>query len=56
MTPFEIWRKIIKSPIKIYSKAEVTKRVNVVYAVGQLSDEEYTELIQLIETVYGEAA
>lgn len=51
MTPFEIWKKIIMA--KVYSKEEVTKRVNVVYAVGQLSDDEYTELIHLIETVYG---
>ena len=51
MTPFEIWKKMIRA--KAYSKEEVTKRVNVVYAVGQLSDDEYTELINLIETVYG---
>lgn len=51
MTPFEIWTKVVKS--KKQSKEEVTKRINVVYAVRQLSDDEYTELINLIETVYG---
>ena len=54
MTPYQIWRKMIKA--KVYTKAEVTKRINVVYAVGQLSDGEYTELIELIETVYEEVA
>lgn len=49
-----IWKKMIKA--KVYPKEVVTARINVVYAVGQLNDDEYTELIQLIETIYGEAA
>lgn len=54
MTPFQIWEKMIKA--KVYSKAVVANRVNTVYAVGQLGDEEYTTLIQLIETIYADAA
>lgn len=30
------------------SKAELTKKANVFYMAGQLSDEEYTEIIGLI--------
>ena len=52
MTPFIIWGKIIRA--KVYTKEMVTARVNVVYAVGQLNDDEYAELIQLIRTVYEE--
>ena len=54
MTPFQIWEKMIKA--KVYFKQVVTIRVNTVYAVGQITDDEYTKLIQLIETIYGEAA
>lgn len=51
MTIFGLWQKIIRA--RVYSKEESLKRINVVYAVGQLSDDEYTQLINLIETVYG---
>lgn len=54
MTPYLLWTKMIKG--KVYSKEVVTTRVNTVYAVGQLNDEEYTELINLIETTYTDAA
>lgn len=54
MKPYELWKRMING--KIYSKEAVTTRVNTVFAVGQLSPEEYTELIQLIETTYPEAA
>ena len=54
MTPFEIWKKMIKT--KVYTKEVVTTRVNVVYAVNQINDDEYTELIQLIETTYADVA
>ena len=37
---------------KTYSKAVITKRVNTFYMVGQLSDDQYTELIALIEDKY----
>ena len=53
MTPYQIWEKMTKA--KVYSKAVVTTRVNTVYAVGQLGDEECTALIQLIEAVYDAA-
>lgn len=53
MTPFQIWKKMIRA--KVYTKEIVTTRVNVVYAVGQINGEEYTELIQLINTVYDES-
>ena len=52
MTPYQIWKKMILA--KIYSKEVVTQRVNTVFAVGQLTPEEYTELINLIEEVYSE--
>lgn len=50
MTPYQIWEKMIRA--KVYTKAVITTRVNTVYAVGQINDEEYTTLIQLIETIY----
>ena len=50
MQPVDLWRKMINA--KVYSKEVATKRVNAVYVVGQLSDEEYTELIELIEAKY----
>lgn len=31
------------------SKAELTKKANVFYMAGQLSDEEYTEIMKLID-------
>lgn len=52
MTPYEIWKKMINA--KVYSKEIVTTRVNVVFAVNQINEEEYTVLIQLIETTYRE--
>lgn len=54
MKPFDLWKKMILA--KVYTKETVTTRVNVVYAVGQLNDDEYTELINLIETTYKEVA
>jgi hypothetical protein len=54
MTPFQIWEKMIKA--KVYTKTVVTMRVNTVYAVGQINDEEYAVLIQLINTMYSEVA
>lgn len=54
MKTAELWRKIIRG--KVYSKEQVTIRVNTVFAVGQLTLEEYTDLINLIEEVYQEAA
>lgn len=54
MTPFQIWEKMIEA--KVYTKEVVTTRVNVVYAVNQINDDEYTELIQLIETTYADVA
>ncbi len=53
MTPSQIWDKMIRA--KVYIKTVATTRVNVVYAVVQINDDEYTTLIQLIETVYGVA-
>ncbi len=50
MTPAQIWEKMIKG--KVYSKVAVTTRVNTVFAVRQLNDEEYVTLIELIETTY----
>lgn len=52
MTPFQIWEKMILA--KVYTKEVVTNRINVVFAVGQLTPDDYTELINLIEDVYNE--
>lgn len=50
MTPFMIWQKMILA--KAYTKEIITARVNVVFAVGQINENEYTELINLIEDTY----
>lgn len=50
MTPFQIWKKMIEA--KVYNKQVVLLRVNTVYAVGQLNDDEYTDLVNLIEGKY----
>lgn len=52
MRPVELWKKMINA--KIYSKEVATQRVNVVFAVGQLTTEEYEELMQLITTKYSD--
>lgn len=52
MKPFELWRRMING--KVYTKEAVTTRVNTVFAVNQLTPEEYTDLIQLIEEKYPE--
>lgn len=54
MTPFLIWEKMIKA--KVYSREIVTMRVNTVFAVGQITPDEYTLLINLIDDVYSEVA
>lgn len=54
MKPFDLWKKMILA--KVYTKEEVTKRVNTVFAVGQLTSEEYAELMNLIEETYSEVA
>lgn len=39
---------------KFYKSAEAAqKKLDVFYAVNRLSDEEYTDLTALVETVYG---
>lgn len=43
-------RKIIIG--KSYSKSEIIKRVNTFFAVDQLTEEEYLELMALIEEKY----
>lgn len=54
MKPYELWKRMING--KVYSKEAVTTRVNTVFAVNQLTPEEYTELIQLIGDKYTEIA
>lgn len=56
------WRKFVMyKSMKIlinrhfYKTAEIAqKKLDVFYAVNRLSDDEYTELTALVETVYGE--
>ena len=54
MKPFDLWKKMILA--KVYSKEAATVRVNTVFAVNQLTPDEYTELINLIEQTYEEVA
>lgn len=54
MKPVELWKKMINA--KVYTKDIATMRVNTVFAVGQLSPDEYTELIELIDIKYAEVA
>ena len=50
MTPFEIWKKMIEA--KTFTRQIITSRINVIFAVGQINEEEYTELINLIGEKY----
>jgi hypothetical protein len=50
MTVYQMCERFINA--KIYSKAVITQRVNTFYMVGQLTDDQYTELISLIEGKY----
>lgn len=50
MTTYQLCKKMIKA--KVYAQVDIQKRVDTFYAFGRLSDEEYAELMQLIETVY----
>ena len=52
MTPYQIWKKMIEA--KVYTKEVIANRINVVFAVNQITPDEYTELINLIEEVYSE--
>ena len=52
MTPYLLSKKFIGR--KFYNEADITKRVNTFYMFGQLDQEEYEELIILIEKHYTE--
>lgn len=52
MTPYQIWKRMIEA--KAYTKEVITNRINVVFAVEQITPDEYTELINLTEKVYSE--
>lgn len=50
---YNIMTKLISK--KFYkTKEEAQQKIDVFYAVGRLTDDEYTELSFLIEEVYGE--
>lgn len=57
-----LWRKFIMYKSmkiligkKFYKTAELAqKKLDVFYAVNRLTDDEYTELTALVETVYGD--
>lgn len=50
MKPFDLWKRMITG--KVYTKEQVILRVNTVFAVGQLTPDEYTILMDLIGTHY----
>lgn len=54
MKTYDLWKKIILA--KVYLKSAVTIRMNTIFAVNQVTPDEYTELINLIETTYSEVA
>lgn len=57
-----LWRKFVMYKSmkiligkKFYKAAELAqKKLDVFYAVNRLTDDEYTELTALVETVYGD--
>lgn len=57
-----LWRKFVMYKSmkiligkKFYKTAELAqKKLDVFYAVNRLTDDEYTELTALVETVYGD--
>ncbi len=52
MRAYDIWKKMILA--KAYSKEVITTRINTVFAVGQITPDEYTELVSLIDITYAE--
>lgn len=48
MSNFEIWKNQIKG--KVFNKQTITKRINMVAPL--FTDEEFAELLALIETTY----
>ena len=54
MKPFDLWKRMIIG--KVYTKEVVTVRVNTVFAVGQLTPDEYTELFKFVDETYSESA
>lgn len=53
MTAYYLSKRFINA--KTYTKVEIEKRVNMFFMFGQLSETEYTELMELINTQYPEA-
>ena len=51
---YTLWAKLVRA--KTYTKEVALRRVNVMYTAGQFTDEEYTSLIDLINTTYNEEA
>lgn len=54
MKTYDLAKKFIIA--KTYTKEDISKRVNMFYMFNQLTDDEYQELIELIETTYAEKA
>lgn len=46
---YKLMKILIKNPKK--TKEQLTKMVNVYYAARQLTDEEYTEIMELINAI-----
>ncbi len=52
MTVYQMCVRFINA--KHYTEAVITRRVNTFYAVGQLTDDQYIELMDLINEKYTE--
>lgn len=50
MSVYDLSKKFIIA--KTYTKADITKRVNTFYVFDQLNQEDYEELMNLIEGTY----
>lgn len=52
MKTYDLARKFINA--KTYSKEDITKRINMFFMFNQISEEEYQELMLLINDKYAE--
>ena len=48
---FKVWQNLIKN--KRYSKEDIQDRIDVFMAYNRITEEQYAELMNLIDEVYG---